>query len=87
MAKEAVMKAGVDAYRSRKFKKREYRSLWIVRITAAARMRGLSYNKVIAALIKAKIDLNRKMLSELAIHDPAAFDKILASAGMTVKQA
>ena len=74
---EFTRKAGVYAYRDRRQKKRHFRSLWITRLSAALRQRGISYNRFIPALIAAGIELNRKMLSELAISDPAAFDKIV----------
>ena len=76
----AVMRAGVSAYRDRRRKKREYRSLWVIRLTAACRAREISYSKFMAGLRKASIALNRKMLSELAIADEAAFDKIVGLA-------
>ena len=75
--KEAVIRAGVYATRDRKRVKREYRSLWITRLSAAAKMRGLNYNKLIAGLRLANIGLNRKMLSEIAIAEPKAFDQIV----------
>ena len=75
--KHAVIRAGVYATRHRKLVKRDYRSLWIIRINAASRARGLSYSRLIAGLKAALIDLNRKMLSEIAIHDPATFDRIV----------
>ena len=78
--KEAVIRAGVYATRDRKRVKREYRSLWITRLSAAAKMRGLNYNKLIAGLRLANIGLNRKMLSEIAIADPTMFDQIVAAA-------
>ena len=71
-------------YVGRKRKKRDFRSLWITRLSAACRERGLRYSQLIKALIEANISLNRKMLSELAIADPAAFDEVLAKAGLTV---
>jgi len=76
MAKQAVMKSGVYAYAGRKDKKSNFRKLWIARINAAARMNGLTYSKLIAGLKKANIVINRKMLAEMAITDPAAFTKI-----------
>ena len=76
MAKQAVMKSGVYAYVGRKDKKSNFRKLWIARINAAARMNGLTYSKLIAGLKKANIVVNRKMLAEMAITDPAAFTKI-----------
>lgn len=74
---EFVRKAGVYAYRDRRQKKRHFRTLWIVRLNAALKERGVAYNRFIAALAAAGIELNRKMLSELAIADPAAFDAIV----------
>lgn len=76
----AVMRAGQTAYRDRRRKKREFRSLWIIRLTAACRARGISYSRFMAGLRAASIGLNRKMLSEIAIADEAAFDKIVALA-------
>jgi large subunit ribosomal protein L20 len=76
----AVMRAGVSAYRDRRRKKREYRSLWVIRVTAACRARGISYSAFMGGLRKVCIGLNRKMLSELAIADEAAFDKVVALA-------
>ncbi len=77
---EAVTRAGVYAYEHRRLVKRDYRRLWITRITAACKMRDFNYSRFIAGLKNANIDLNRKMLSEIAIHDPAAFDKIVEAA-------
>ena len=76
-ALEFTRKAGVYAYRDRRQKKRHFRSLWISRLSAAVRMRGIAYNRFIPALVAAGIELNRKMLSELAIADSAAFDAIV----------
>ena len=78
-ALEFTRKADVYAYRDRRQKKRHFRSLWITRLGAALRARGVSYNRFIPALADAGIELNRKMLSELAISDPAAFDAIVAA--------
>jgi len=75
-AKLAVEKSGLYAYRDRKVRKREFRKLWIVRINAAARVNGLSYSKFISGLAKSNIQLNRKSLAHLAMHDKQAFDKI-----------
>ena len=72
-AKPATMRALRSAYVGRKNKKRDYRSLWIARINAAARMNEMSYSKLIGGLKVANIDINRKMLSEMAINDPAGF--------------
>ena len=73
VAKQAVDKAGQYAYRDRRQRKRQFRSLWIVRINAAARENGISYSRFIAGLNKARIELDRKVLSDLAVHDKAAF--------------
>jgi large subunit ribosomal protein L20 len=76
-ALEFTRKADVYAYRDRRQKKRHFRSLWITRLNAALKQRGINYNRFIPALAAAGIELNRKMLSELAISDPAAFDAIV----------
>ena len=76
-ANQAVMKSLSYAYRDRKAKKREFRQLWIARINAAARMNGISYSKFMNGLKKNNININRKMLSEIAISDPAAFTKLV----------
>lgn len=73
IAKQAVDRAGAYAYRDRRQKKRHMRSLWIVRINAAARLSGLSYNRLIAGLKAAEIDLDRKVLADLAVHEAEAF--------------
>jgi large subunit ribosomal protein L20 len=75
-AKEQVEHSLVYAYRDRKAKKRTFRQLWIIRINAAARQNGISYNQLIAGLKKAEIDLDRKVLAELAVSDPQAFGAI-----------
>ena len=75
-ANELVMKALYYARRDRRAKKREFRKLWIIRINAAARMNGLTYSRLIAGLTKAGVEVNRKMLSEMAIHDPQGFTKV-----------
>src|SRR6516165_10576072 len=72
-----LIRAGVYAFRDRRVRKREFRRLWIVRINAACRMRGLRYNQLIHALEKANVALNRQTLAEIAIHDAATFDKIV----------
>jgi large subunit ribosomal protein L20 len=77
-AKETLLRAGMFAYRDRRTKKREFRKLWIVRLSAAAEMRGLRYSQFINGLKRARIGLDRKSLSELAIHDPETFDAITA---------
>jgi large subunit ribosomal protein L20 len=77
IAMQAVDRALKYAYRDRRQKKRQFRSLWIVRINAAARENGLTYNRLISGLRKAGLDLNRKILSEIAIHDPDGFAAIV----------
>ncbi len=79
-AKEIVIRAQVNARVGRKLKKRDFRGLWIIRLSAACRERGLRYSEFINGLKKAQITLNRKMLSEIAIADPAGFDEIVAQA-------
>ena len=74
------MRAKAYATRDRKVRKREFRSLWVIRLNASARQRGLTYSQLMAAFKRAKIALDRKQLSELAIHDPAAFNQIVESA-------
>lgn len=76
-AKEQVMRSLRYAYIGRKLRKRDFRSLWITRINAAARMSGLSYSRFISGLKKAGIDLNRKVLADLAVNDAAAFAKLV----------
>ena len=78
--KETLVRARAFATRDRRAKKRDFRALWITRITAACRMRGLSYSAFMNGVAKAEIGLNRKSLSELAIHNPAVFDEIVAIA-------
>ncbi|MGM9624581.1 MAG: 50S ribosomal protein L20 [Eubacteriales bacterium] len=80
MAKQAVMKSGNYAFAGRKMKKRDFRSLWITRISAAAKMNGMNYSTLMHGLKKAGINLNRKMLSEIAIADAEAFASICAQA-------
>lgn len=80
VAKQAVIKAGQYAYRDRRAKKREFRSLWIARINAAARVHGLSYSRLINGLLKAGVQIDRKMLANLAVHDPVAFGAIVEQA-------
>ncbi|MFO7724365.1 MAG: 50S ribosomal protein L20 [Oceanipulchritudo sp.] len=76
-AKQATDRAGQFAYRDRRNKKREFRRLWIVRINAACRQHGMAYSRFIAGLNRAGIELDRKALSELAIHDEAAFKTLV----------
>ena len=79
-ANQQVMKALRNAYRDRRKKKRDFRSLWITRINAAARQQGLNYSKFAGLLKKANIEINRKMLSQIAILDPEAFPAIVEKA-------
>ncbi len=76
VANQAVIKAGQYAYRDRRVKKRNFRSLWIVRINAAARECGLSYSRMIDGLNKADVDIDRKVLADLAVHDKLAFSAL-----------
>lgn len=78
--KETLLRAGAFAFRDRRRRKRDFRALWITRITAAVRERGLRYSQFMHGLNKAGIELDRKMLSEIAIHDPSGFDKLVAEA-------
>src|SRR5262252_7858875 len=79
IANESVQHAWMHMYRSRKVKKRDFRSLWIQRINAAARALGISYSKLMGKLTTGKVGLNRKMLAEIAISDPVAFQKIVSA--------
>ena len=79
-AKQAVMKSLVYAYTGRKLRKRDFRKLWITRISAAAKMNGINYSRFMNGLKRANIDMNRKMLSEIAIADPAAFTALVEKA-------
>ena len=78
VAKQAVMKAGQYAYRDRRTRKRVFRALWIARINAGARSHGVTYSRFIAGLKKRSIELDRKVLSDMAVNDPAAFGSIVA---------
>ncbi len=80
LAKEAVMRADVYARIGRKLRKRDFRGLWIIRLSAACRQRGIRYSRFINGCKKANIQLNRKMLSEIAIADPTGFDAIVEAA-------
>lgn len=80
LAKEAAIRAEVNATKDRHRKKRDFRSLWVVRLNAACRQRDIRYSQFINGCKKANIALNRKMLSEVAIEDPAAFDAIVETA-------
>ena len=77
MAKEAVMKSGNYAFVGRKLKKRDFRSLWITRISAAAKQNGINYSQLMHGLKLADVNINRKMLSEIAIHDENGFKEIV----------
>jgi len=80
IAKQAVTKAGQYAYRDRKQRKRQFRALWIIRINAAARENGLSYSRLIDGLHKANIEIDRKVLADIAVHDKEAFASIASAA-------
>ena len=80
MAKQAVMKSGSYAFRDRRAKKRDFRKLWIARISAAVKPYGINYSRLMNGLKKAGIDMNRKMLSELAINDATAFAALVETA-------
>ena len=80
MAKEAVMKSGNYAFAGRKLKKRDFRSLWITRISAQAKVNGINYSRFMCGLKKAGIDLNRKMLAEIAVNDKEAFAALVEKA-------
>ena len=84
IAKQAVMKAGQYAYRDRRQKKRQFRALWIARINAGARINGLSYSRLIAGLKKASIEIDRKVLADLAVNEKAAFAAIVEKAKATL---
>lgn len=77
LGKEAILRAGVYAYRDRKARKRSFRALWITRLTAACRMRGVAYSRFIYGLQAAGIELDRKVLSDIAITSPADFDALV----------
>ncbi len=83
-ANEQVMKSGQYAYRDRRNRKREFRQLWIARINAACRAQGVQYSRFIAALHDSGVELDRKVLSEMAISDNAAFNTLVASLNITV---
>lgn len=82
--RETLMRAWYFSFRDRKQRKRLFRRLWILRINAAARMRGMNYSRFISGLSKAGVELNRKQLSELALHDAAAFDALVERAKSAV---
>jgi large subunit ribosomal protein L20 len=79
-AKQAVIKAGQYAYRDRRQRKRQFRALWITRINAAARMHGMSYSRLINGMNRAEIEVDRKVLADIAVHDPEAFGAIAEQA-------
>ena len=79
-AREAVMRAGQYGYFGRKNKKRDYRGMWIIRINAACDLRGIAYHKFMNGLRRAKVELNRKALAELALSEPKAFDELVETA-------
>lgn len=83
-AKQAVIKSGVYAYVGRKLKKRDFRKLWIARINAATRMNGMSYSQFMHGLKVAGVDINRKMLADIAVTDAAAFTKLVETAKANV---
>ncbi|MFT5707000.1 MAG: large subunit ribosomal protein L20 [Oceanospirillaceae bacterium] len=80
VAKQAVIKAGQYAYRDRRQRKRQFRALWIARINAAARINGMSYSRFIAGLKKASIEIDRKILADLAVHEKLAFTAVIEKA-------
>jgi large subunit ribosomal protein L20 len=86
VANEAVMKAGQYAYRDRRQRKRQFRSLWIARINAAAREAGLTYSTFMNGLKRAAIEVDRRVLADIAVHDPAAFSKLAQSAKASLPQ-
>lgn len=85
VAKQAVIKAAQYAYRDRKNRKREFRALWIIRVNAAARLHDMSYSEFMNGLKKSGIEINRKVLADIAVHDKAAFGALVeqAKAGLT----
>ena len=85
IANQAVMKSLSYAYVGRKLKKRDFRSLWITRISAACKMNDINYSRFMNGLKKANIEINRKMLSEIAISDPAAFTQLVQTAKANLK--
>ena len=85
MAKQAVMKSGNYAYIGRRLKKRDFRRLWITRISAAAKMNGMNYSTFMNGLKKAGVEMNRKMLAEIAVHDAAAFTSLAETAKAALK--
>jgi large subunit ribosomal protein L20 len=86
VAKEATFKAGQYAYRDRRAKKGEFRKLWIQRINAAARQEGMSYSRLMHGLKLAEIEVDRKVLADLAVHEPQAFGELVAAAKGAIEQ-
>jgi len=85
--KETLVRAGVYAYRDRRVRKREFRRLWITRISAAVRQRGMLYSRFIDGLNKAGIEMDRKTLAEMAVSDPEAFDQVVEKAKVALQEA
>lgn len=85
-AKQAVIKAGQYAYRDRRVRKREFRALWITRINAAARIHGLSYSRLMHGLDEAGVEIDRKVLADIAVHDAAAFGALVERAKASLSQ-
>jgi large subunit ribosomal protein L20 len=86
-AKESLVRAGVYAYRDRRLRKRDFHQLWVIRINAAVRQLGLRYSEFIHGLKKAKIGLDRKMLAEMAVNDPPAFEAVVQQVKAALAQA
>lgn len=86
-AKQAVIKAGQYAYRDRRQRKRQFRALWITRINAAARLHGMSYSRLINGMNRAEMEIDRKVLADVAVHDPEAFGAIAAQAKAALAEA
>ena len=82
--KETLLRSGAFAYRDRRTRRRDFRKLWIIRINAAVRQRGLRYSQFMHALKEAKIELDRKILADMAVHDPEAFDQVVELAKQTL---
>ena len=87
VAKQAVIKAGQYAYRDRRQRKRQFRSLWITRINAAARLHDISYSRMINGLNRAGIEVDRKVLADIAVHDPEGFGALAAAAKAALAEA
>lgn len=87
VAKQAVIRAGQYAYRDRKTRKRNFRALWIQRINATVRAHGMTYGRFINGLVRAEIEIDRKILADMAIHEPVAFEALVTQAHNALKQA